>query len=52
MTHKTITELKFKPLTRKNWDDFETLFGEKGASGGDSNALSSRRVRVKKTREQ
>ena len=34
MAHKEITELKFKPLTRKNWDDFETLFGEKGASGG------------------
>ena len=34
MAHKAITELKFKPLTRKNWDDFETLFGKKGASGG------------------
>src|SRR3989304_567535 len=32
MAHKAITELKFKPLTRKNWDDFETLFGEKGVS--------------------
>jgi GNAT superfamily N-acetyltransferase len=24
----------FKPLTLKTWDDFETLFGERGACGG------------------
>lgn len=27
-------KLTFKPLTLKNWNDFETLFGERGACGG------------------
>ena len=26
--------LSFKPLKTKRWDDFETLFGERGACGG------------------
>lgn len=26
--------LKFKELSKKNWKDFETLFGDKGACGG------------------
>ena len=26
--------LTFLPLTTKNWDDFENLFGERGACGG------------------
>ena len=34
MSHKKIGELKFEPLTKKHWDDFEALFGERGASGG------------------
>ena len=34
MSHKRIGELKFEPLTKKHWDDFEALFGERGASGG------------------
>ena len=25
---------RFQPLTSKNWDDFETLFGPRGACGG------------------
>jgi len=29
-----ISKVKFEPLTRENWDDFETLFGERGACGG------------------
>jgi len=31
---KTIKRLQFKPLTRKEWDDFALLFGERGACGG------------------
>ncbi|KAF0141668.1 MAG: acetyltransferase (GNAT) family protein [Stygiobacter sp.] len=27
-------KLTYKPLTVKNWNDFETLFGERGACGG------------------
>lgn len=27
-------KITFKPLTPKTWDDFETLFGERGACGG------------------
>ena len=27
-------KITFKPLTQKTWDDFETLFGERGACGG------------------
>ena len=27
-------KLEFKPLTKKYWSDFETLFGERGACGG------------------
>ena len=27
-------ELSFQPLTAERWDDFEALFGEKGACGG------------------
>jgi hypothetical protein len=27
-------KLDFKPLTQENWDDFEALFGPKGALGG------------------
>jgi len=27
-------DLKFLPLTKSNWHDFETLFGERGACGG------------------
>jgi hypothetical protein len=27
-------QLSFKPLKPKLWDDFETLFGERGACGG------------------
>ncbi|MDP3580843.1 MAG: GNAT family N-acetyltransferase [Ignavibacteria bacterium] len=27
-------KLIYKPLTIKNWNDFETLFGERGACGG------------------
>ncbi|MFQ5794213.1 MAG: GNAT family N-acetyltransferase [Candidatus Bipolaricaulia bacterium] len=27
-------ELEFHPLTKERWADFETLFGERGASGG------------------
>ena len=27
-------ELSFKPLTRDYWDDFVSLFGERGACGG------------------
>jgi GNAT superfamily N-acetyltransferase len=34
MLHKTTPKLRFEPLSKKNWDDFVTLFGEKGASGG------------------
>jgi len=34
MSHKMISKVKFEPLTRENWDDFETLFGERGACGG------------------
>ena len=34
MSHKRIGELKFEPLTKKHWDDFEALFGVRGASGG------------------
>jgi GNAT superfamily N-acetyltransferase len=34
MQGKNITGLKFKPLTKDNWNDLETLFGEQGASGG------------------
>ncbi len=26
--------LEFQPLTQKNWDDLENLFGERGACGG------------------
>jgi GNAT superfamily N-acetyltransferase len=29
-----IIDLKFHPVTRGRWSDFETLFGEKGACGG------------------
>jgi len=29
-----IPELRFEPLSKKNWPLFETLFGEKGACGG------------------
>lgn len=34
MSHKKIGELKFEPVTKKHRDDFEALFGERGASGG------------------
>lgn len=34
MQEKNISKLKFKPLTQDNWNDLETLFGERGASGG------------------
>ncbi|MBF8302396.1 MAG: hypothetical protein HW396_677 [Candidatus Dadabacteria bacterium] len=57
MAHKAITELKFKPLTRKIGTILRHYLAKKGpvvaagACSGDSNALSSRRVRVKKTRE-
>ncbi|MCI0453415.1 MAG: GNAT family N-acetyltransferase [Candidatus Dadabacteria bacterium] len=34
MPHKTTPKLRFEPLTKENWGDFVTLFGEKGASGG------------------
>ena len=27
-------DLKFHPVTKKRWADFETLFGAKGACGG------------------
>lgn len=29
-----VLELTFKPLTKERWDDFVTLFGERGACGG------------------
>lgn len=29
-----IRDLKFHPVTKSRWPDFETLFGEKGACGG------------------
>ncbi|MFA7418678.1 MAG: GNAT family N-acetyltransferase [Melioribacteraceae bacterium] len=28
------SKLTYKPLTTKNWKDFETLFGDRGACGG------------------
>src|SRR5262245_27558872 len=28
------SKLEFQPLTPQRWDDFETLFGERGACGG------------------
>src|ERR1700750_828020 len=28
------TQLSFRPLSKKNWSDLETLFGPRGASGG------------------
>src|SRR5687767_7001450 len=31
---KSEIEVNVKPLTEKNWRDFELLFGEKGACGG------------------
>lgn len=31
---KTSDEIRFRPLTLKNWGDLETLFGPRGASGG------------------
>ncbi len=34
MLHKTTAKLRFEPLTKKNWNDLEALFGERGASGG------------------
>ena len=30
----TDTNIKFVPVTRDRWSDFETLFGERGACGG------------------
>ena len=27
-------KLKFAPVTKERWSDFETLFGERGACGG------------------
>ena len=30
----TLTDLEFHPVTADLWDDFETLFGERGACGG------------------
>ena len=34
MNGNKIHKLTFKPLTEKCWNDFETLFGERGACGG------------------
>ena len=34
MVTKAKSKLAFKPLTTKTWNDFETLFGERGACGG------------------
>jgi len=31
---RTVARLKFLPLTPGRWDDFEALFGERGACGG------------------
>ncbi|MGD8779251.1 MAG: GNAT family N-acetyltransferase [Ignavibacteria bacterium] len=31
---REITKLKFKELTKSTWNDFEKLFGERGACGG------------------
>ncbi len=33
-TKNTIRGLKFYPATRDRWDDFEKLFGQRGACGG------------------
>ena len=32
--HVNLLSLEFHPLTPDRWDDFETLFGERGACGG------------------
>ena len=32
--HAANIDLEFHPVTKKQWSDFETLFGEKGACGG------------------
>lgn len=34
MVSENNLDLIFKPLTRDNWDDFEELFGSRGACGG------------------
>src|SRR5574341_389429 len=34
MSHNKIGELRFEPLIKKHWGDFETLFGKQGACGG------------------
>jgi len=31
---KRLQKLEFHPLTPERWDDFETLFGKRGACGG------------------
>ncbi|MCP4704125.1 MAG: GNAT family N-acetyltransferase, partial [candidate division Zixibacteria bacterium] len=33
-TRKTLKGLKFYPVTKNRWDDFEKLFGQRGACGG------------------